>query len=176
MTERLLSVGLKYTATVKEIYPAADSFASTKGANAGGTIFCHFLDLEVVGFPDIHKVQWCNNNKDISEFGKGDDIKIIVSGTNIGKGMQTIKFEQVVKTKMQKVQTDLYKNTGVEKKDDFKDPGVKNNNPIIGGTLWSVCLGHAIQFHKDRKGSSIKDAMMDAVFLEEDYKKRFLND
>jgi len=176
MTERLLTQGLKYTGTVKEIYPAADSFLSSKGAQQGGTIYCHYIDLEVNGFPEIHKVQWCNNNREVTEFGKGDDIKVICSNTNIGKGMHTVKFEMVVKTKMQKAQLEHFKNSGTSEVETFKDPGEKNKNPIIGGTLWSVCLGHAIQFHKDRKGSTMQDAMLDAVFLEEDYKKRFLND
>lgn len=178
MTERLLTKGFKYTAHVLDITPAADSFISQKGEGAGARMYCHFIEIAVLGFPETHKVQWCNSNQTVTEFAKGDDIKIICTSTSIGKGMHTIKFEHLVATKIQKTTQEFLKNTGAseKEKEKFVDPGVKNTNPMIGGTLWSVCLGHAVQFHKDRKTSTIQDAMMDAVFLEEDYKKRFGND
>lgn len=173
MTERLLTKGLKYTGTVIEINPSADSFVSTKGDFAGQKKYCHYITLEVSGFPEAHRVQWCNDNETVTEFSKGDDIKFVVTGTNIGKGMHTIKFEQVAVSGIQKAAKTLALNSGVmgEQPDKFKDPGEKNSNPMVGGTLWSICLGNAVTFHKDRPKSTTADVIQTAQDFFEDFEK-----
>jgi hypothetical protein len=51
-----------------------------------------------------------------------------------------------------------------------------SSNPQVMGSLWSICIGHAINFNKDRKGADIKSVLLDAAVLENDFKQRMGND
>lgn len=178
-----LTKGLRYTGTVLEITENASQFTASRGEFAGNkTFYCHHVLLSVPGFPEPQKTQWCSDHAELSQFAKGDDIKVTVTANQ--KGILTIKFEELVKTKMQKIAHQQFANTTSASdtiKEVLKDPGIKPSNPMVAGTLWSVCIGHAITLNKDRqekKGvySSMKDVIMDAELLMLDFKQKYAND
>lgn len=164
---RRIPEGKEVLLTVTELDVCAENFP---GKNTK-TTYCHFFMAQYSEFPEPEPFQWCVQ-KDQVEFKVGDTIKVKAGTYADTKKRQSVTFiekaspvgHREIMKKIAETPTTFY---------EPKHRPVNNHNPAVMGSLWSIALGHAIQFNKDKKNVTMVDVLLDAALLEADYNNRF---
>ncbi len=158
---------------VTDLVPAGKLFASAKSKAPDGQIRCHMFKGQYEAFPHPVSLQWCNSNATVTEFKNGDTILIQPGNYNNEALIQSVTWIKTAPRENQRAKMEAIVNgtAPVEAtKGERRVP--ENSNPSVMGTLWSICVGHAVQFNKDRKGVTMKDVLIDAAMLETDFNNR----
>ena len=163
---------------VSDLQHKGSTFQSANSPD--GVMKCHRFKGKWENFPEPCELQWCNSNDMVTEFKNGDTILIKPGKYNMAAGIQSVSFIQVVpKQNQRQVMQDIADGKTVAPKPVHAN--TSNSNPQVMGSLWSICIGHAIQFNKDRvdkKGNplTMKDVLLDAAVLENDFKQKMNHD
>lgn len=166
---------------VSELRPASKLFPSGKSKNPDGNIRCHSFMAQYSEFPNPVPVQWCNSNVGVSEFKNGDRILISGGVYNNDFLIQSVTWVKTFPKENQRQIMQAIADTAPTTSPKGERRVSDNSNPSVMGTLWSICIGHAVTLNKDRqdkKGNhpSMKDVMMDAELLMQDFKNKYNND
>lgn len=161
---------------VSDLVPAGKLFPSDKSKAADGHIRCHMFKGQYADFPHPVSLQWCNSNNTVTEFKNGDKILIHPGNYNNEALIQSVKWIKTAQRENQRAKMEAIINETQPQNTKVERRVSENPNPQVMGSLWSICIGHAINFNKDRKGISIKDVLLDAAVLEQDFKQRMSND
>lgn len=165
---RKLTEEKEHFVTVLSLDQGKDTFTS----NGGQTKYCHFFSAQSHMYDVPVELQWCNDSPFVTEFKVGETIKVLAKKYVPGKGRQSVQFvpqesHQVpppVSLPAQSV--GALKNSKGEVYNDIP----RNANPSIMGSLWSICMGHAVQFYKDRKDGTEEKVILFAEKLMKEYK------
>lgn len=161
---------------VSDLKPAGKLFPSNKSKNPDGQIRCHMFMAQYSEFPNPVPVQWCNSNPGVTEFKNGDRIKILGGNYNNDALIQSVTWKGTLakETQQQPMKAVVNNSTapGVVQKGERRV--LDNPNPQVMGSLWSICMGHAINFYKDRKDGTEKKVLAFAQALHDDYEKVIL--
>ena len=165
---------------VSELTPWGAQFPSLNSPD--GVMKCHRFKGKWENFPEASELQWCNANPTVTEFKNGDTILIQPGKPNVAAGVQSVSFIQVVpKQNQRQMMQDIADGKTLPPPATPVKHLNGNANPQVMGSLWSICIGHAIQFNKDRvdakgKPLTMKDVLMDAALLENDFKQKMSHD
>lgn len=164
---RKLVKGQEYQLIITDLEICKDSFP---GSN-GNTTYCHFFMGQYSEWPDPVSFQWCIQRGQVSEFKVGDTILVKAGEYVASKNRQSVTWLRTIPKNQKQVMQDIVDNKPAPKGE--RHMPVNNSNPAVMGSLWSIALGHAIQFNKDKKCVTMKDVLIDAALLESDYNQRF---
>lgn len=163
---------------VSEVAPEPNLFPSEKSKAADGFIRCHRFMGHYTDFPHPVLLQWCNSNLSLSEFKNGDRILIQPGVYNNEALIQNVKWIKTAPRENQRAKMEAIVNSN-PLTSEFPQPKgerrvMDNPNPQVMGSLWSICMGHAINFYKDRKDGTEKKVLDFAQVLHDDYEKVIL--
>jgi len=176
----ILPRGKQIHVIVTDLIPAGKLFPSAKSKAADGQIRCHMFKGQYEDFPHPVSLQWCNSNLTVTEFKNGDRILIQPGNYNNEALIQSVSWVKTEPRENQRAKMEAIINNEPLTAPLPAPQGQRrvsdNPNPQVMGSLWSICIGHAINFNKDRKGADIKSVLLDAAVLENDFKQRMGND
>ncbi len=155
---------------VSELTPYGSEFPSTNSPD--GKMKCHRFMGKYADFPHPVYLQWCNPNPDVAEFKNGDTILIQPRKYVAAHGIQSVEFLSVVNKPGQRQQMEAIISKPSTPAGERRVP--ENTNPAVMGSLWSIAMGHAINYYKDRKDSTEEKVLAFAQRLHEDYHKVML--
>jgi len=157
----MLTKDLTYRGKVISITPCQGGFS---GTNDGIWRNCHYLIMEVDGFPGmLFNTQLCNKEQGIAEFEVLDTIMFVAGTYKMAEDRYTIKFKNKVFVPAAKKMTEA-ETSAPEQPYTFNDEPAKKTSErqyqsSVAGTPWSICLTAAKDFHKDRKTSKDDDVI-----------------
>lgn len=164
---RKLVKGTEYQLTITDLEICRDSFAG----NNGNTMYCHFFMGQYSEWPDPVPFQWCIQRAQVAEFKIGDTILVKAGDYVASKNRQSVTWIRTIPKNQRQAMQDIVDNKPPVKGE--RQVHLNNTNPAVMGSLWSIALGHAIQFNKDKKNVTMKEVLLDAALLEADYNNRF---
>lgn len=170
---RKLTEGKEFELLITELLQNQDSFP----AKNGGTKYCHFFKGLYSEFPEPVDFQWCKDVNSVTEFKEGDTIKVKAGSYVASKNRQSVTFVSKVlpvglKQKIEEQIKDVVAPSKPASRPHYDTP--QENDPQIMGRLWSISMGHAIQFYKDRKDATEEKVLEFADSLRLHYQQSVL--
>ena len=148
---------------VTELFPCAESF---QGKNSV-TTHCHFFTARYDEFPDPAPFQWCVQKEHV-EFKVGDKIKVKAGIYVDTKKRQSVSFIEKVHD-VDKKESRIHAPVKNDTNSGERHVPINFSNPAVMGSLWSIAMGHSIQYYKDRKDATEEKVLAFAQRLHEDY-------
>lgn len=150
---RKLTEGKEFNIKIVELKENQDNFPSKA---TGGTKYCHFIKASYDDFPEPVDFQWCKDQDTVTEFKVGDTIKIKAGAYVSSKNRQSITFISKAPPigLKEKLEEEIKQVVNPNKQIDKHRECLSESDPQVMGRLWSISMGHAIQYYKDRKDAT----------------------